>query len=120
MFKDSSQNALEARIECQINFLIFHPRTCAASNTDLDSTGHTKADAIQGVPWFRQRFQANGVSVMKDHWIEIRHGAQRCFAQIEDCGPYRTDDANYVFKNERSLPHPNNAPHSMLDLLFTK
>jgi len=84
----------------------FPPRTCAASNTDLDSTGHTKADAIQGVPWFRQRFQANGVSVMKDHWIEIRHGAQRCFAQIEDCGPYRTDDADYVFKNERSLPPP--------------
>ena len=34
--------------------------------------------------------------------------------------PYRTDDANYVSKNERTLPHPNNAPHSMLDLLFTK
>ena len=55
---------------------------------------------------------------MKDHWIEIRHGAQRCFAQIEDCGPYRTDDANYVFKNERTLPHPNNAPHSMSVLRF--
>jgi hypothetical protein len=55
---------------------------------------------------------------MKDHWIEIRHGAQRCCAQIEDCRPYRSDDANYVFKNECTLPHPNNAPHSMSVLQF--
>jgi hypothetical protein len=58
--------------------------------------------------WFRQAFQADGMSVMKNRWIEIRFGNRRCFAQIKDCGSYHTDDANYVFNNARPLPHENN------------
>jgi hypothetical protein len=94
------------------NWLIHHanenPFYAAVPYCDLDK-GHTKPEAASQVPWFRQRFQADGVSVMKGHWIEIWHGQQRCFARIQDCGPYRSDDADYVFRNARPLPHANNS-----------
>jgi hypothetical protein len=45
--------------------------------------------------------------VCKDRWIAIRKGNRICYAQWEDCGPFRTDHFQYVFQNERPKPNLN-------------
>jgi hypothetical protein len=69
--------------------------------------GHTKHEAPQVVPWFKQAFARNGQTVLKDRWIAIQHGNKVCYAQWEDCGPFRTDDWRYVFGKERPRPNLN-------------
>jgi hypothetical protein len=69
--------------------------------------GHTKYDASQVIPWFKQAFVRDGQTVLKDRWIAVHHGNKVCYAQWEDCGPFRTDDWRYVFGNERPRPNLN-------------
>jgi group II intron maturase len=69
--------------------------------------GHTKYEASQVIPWFKQAFVRNGQTVLKDRWIAVHHGNKVCYAQWEDCGPFRTDDWRYVFGNERPRPNLN-------------
>jgi len=35
-------------------------------------------------------------SELKDRWVEVRAGGRSCFCQVEDVGPWRTDDRDYV------------------------
>ena len=63
--------------------------------------GHTKYEASRVIPWFKQAFARDGQSVLKDRWIAVHHGDKVCYAQWEDCGPFRTDDWPYVFGKER-------------------
>jgi len=69
--------------------------------------GHTKAEAAQVIPWFKQSFIRDGQTVLKSRWIAIRHAGRVCYAQWEDCGPFRTDHWQYVFGNERPRPNLN-------------
>ena len=69
--------------------------------------GHTKYEASQVIPWFKQAFVREGQTVLKDRWIAVHHGNRVCYAQWEDCGPFRTDDWRYVFGNERPRPNLN-------------
>jgi len=69
--------------------------------------GHTKYEASQVIPWFKQAFVRDGQTVLKDRWIVVHHGSKVCYAQWEDCGPFRTDDWRYVFGNERPRPNLN-------------
>ena len=69
--------------------------------------GRTKAEASQVIPWFRDAFVRGGQTVLKGRWIAIRHGNRVCYAQWEDCGPFRTDHWQYVFGNERPRPNLN-------------
>jgi hypothetical protein len=69
--------------------------------------GHTKYEARRVIPWFKQAFVRDGHSVLKDRWIAVRHGNRVCYAQWEDCGPFRTDDWRYVFGEERPRPNLN-------------
>ena len=69
--------------------------------------GHTKYEASQVIPWFKQAFVRDGQTVLKGRWIAIRHGNRVCYAQWEDCGPFRTDHWQYVFGNERPRPNLN-------------
>ena len=66
-----------------------------------------KPEAPIVIPWFRQAYTGPGQSVCKHHWIAIRKGLRVCYAQWEDCGPFRTDDFEYVFGNERPKPNIN-------------
>ena len=59
------------------------------------------------IPWFKQAFTQQGQSVCKDRWLAIRKGNRTCYAQWEDCGPFRTDHFQYVFQNERPKPNLN-------------
>jgi hypothetical protein len=69
--------------------------------------GQFKPEAPLVIPWFNQAYTLPGQSVCKDHWIAIRKGNRICYAQWEDCGPFRTDHFNYVFGNERPMPNAN-------------
>jgi hypothetical protein len=69
--------------------------------------GQFKPEAALVIPWFKQSFTEQGKSVCKDRWVAIRKGNRVCYAQWEDCGPFRTDHFQYVFQNERPKPNLN-------------
>lgn len=81
-----------------------NPFYCALPYNDV-TRGTTKPEAKVMIPWFRQAFEQEGHTVCKGRWIAIRHGNRVCYAQWEDCGPFRTDHYQYVFGPE--LPRPN-------------
>ena len=69
--------------------------------------GTTKPEARRAIPWFKQAFERPGKSVLKGRWVAIKRGNKICYAQWEDCGPFRTDHWQYVFGNQRPLPNLN-------------
>ncbi len=71
------------------------------------SHGQFKPEAPLVIPWFKQAYMGQGQSVCWHHWIAIRKGNRTCYAQWEDCGPFRTDHFQYVFGNERPKPNLN-------------
>ena len=84
-----------------------NPFYCALPYNDV-THGTTKPEASFVIPWFKQAFRQAGKSVCKGRWLAIRHGNRVCYAQWEDCGPFRTDHWQYVFGNERPKPNINN------------
>ncbi|MGA3170569.1 MAG: hypothetical protein ABSE62_06105 [Chthoniobacteraceae bacterium] len=82
-----------------------NPFYCALPYNDV-SEGSTKPEAPLVIPWFKEAYVKYGQSVCQNRWIEIRnHDGRSCYAQWSDCGPFRTDDYQYVFGNE--VPEPN-------------
>ncbi len=69
--------------------------------------GQFKPEAALVIPWFKHEYRGPGQSVCRDRWIAIRKGNRTCYAQWEDCGPFRTDHFQYVFGNERPKPNLN-------------
>jgi hypothetical protein len=69
--------------------------------------GKHKPEAASIIPWFREAFQQEGKTVLKDRWIAIRFKGRTAYAQWEDCGPFRTDHSAYVFGTERPKPNLN-------------
>ena len=69
--------------------------------------GQFKPEAPLVIPWFKQSYTGPGQSVCRHRWIAIRKGNRLCYAQWEDCGPFRTDHFQYVFGNERPKPNLN-------------
>jgi hypothetical protein len=69
--------------------------------------GTTKPEARRAIPWFKQTFERPGKSVLKGRWVAVRRGNRICYAQWEDCGPFRTDHWQYVFGSQRPLPNLN-------------
>jgi hypothetical protein len=69
--------------------------------------GQFRPEASLVIPWFKQSYTGLGQSVCQHRWISIRKGNNTCFAQWEDCGPFRTDHYQYVFRNERPKPITN-------------
>ena len=84
-----------------------NPFYCALPYNDVEH-GQFKPEAPIVIPWFKQVHTGPGQSVCKDRWVGIRKGDRICYAQWEDCGPFRTDHFQYVFQNERPTP---NASH---------
>ena len=69
--------------------------------------GQFKPEAPLVIPWFKRAYTEPGRSVCQHHWIAIRKGNRTCYAQWEDCGPFRTDHFQYVFQGERPKPNLN-------------
>ena len=83
-----------------------NPFYCALPYNDV-THGQFKPEAALVIPWFKQAFKEPGRSVCKDRWLAIRKGNRICYAQWEDCGPFRTDHFQYVFQNERPKANLN-------------
>jgi len=83
-----------------------NPFYCALPYNDV-THGQFKPEAPLVIPWFKQAYMGQGQSVCWHRWIAIRKGNKTCFAQWEDCGPFRTDHFQYVFGNERPKPNLN-------------
>lgn len=83
-----------------------NPFYIALPYNDMQKGGH-KPEASATVPWFWKDYKGPDKSVLKGRWIAIRHKDRVAYAQWEDCGPFRTDHAEYVFGNERPKPNLN-------------
>jgi hypothetical protein len=65
--------------------------------------------------WYRRPQDGKQVSACKDRWVEIKNQrGDSCYAQWEDVGPLRYDQAEYVFGNERPIGLNDN--HAGLDV----
>jgi hypothetical protein len=83
-----------------------NPFYCALPYNDV-THGQFKPEAPLVIPWFKQAYTGPGQSVCWHRWLAIRKGNRTCYAQWEDCGPFRTDHFQYVFGNERPKPNAN-------------
>lgn len=63
---------------------------------DYTENGLKPASRLRVIPWYDPSV-AEGDSLLKNHWIEIKHGEKTAYAQWEDVGPFEEDDATYVF-----------------------
>jgi hypothetical protein len=59
-----------------------------------------KPEAVRVIPWFSRMRPEPGDTVCKGRWLQIYRNGRSCFAQWEDCGPWVTDDWEYVFGNK--------------------
>ena len=74
---------------------------------DLISYKAHKPEASRVIPWFKYHFTRPGKTVCKGQWVQIIHNGKSCYAQWEDCGPWHTDDYEYVFGNQRPKTRKN-------------
>lgn len=84
-----------------------NPFYIALPYNDVLDSSTTKPDAVK-IPWYQQRFKQRGKSIIKGQWLAIRYGNRVCYAQWEDCGPFVTDDVDYVFGPQRPKNTSNN------------
>jgi hypothetical protein len=79
-----------------------NPFYCALPFNDLKYPDKAAVWLPRG--WHRRPEDGKQVSACKDRWIEIKNSSgDVCYAQWEDVGPLRYDDAEYVFGSERPL-----------------
>ena len=70
--------------------------------------GGPKPEAERVIPWYRRDKAGKYESVCRGTGVQIYHNGRYCFAQWEDCGPFVTDDWEYVFKGKRPRNTQNN------------
>ena len=63
--------------------------------------GGPKPEAAKVIPWYQRDKNGKYESVCRGTWVQIYYNGRYCFAQWEDCGPFVTDDWQYVFGNAR-------------------
>jgi hypothetical protein len=68
-------------------------------NDVVNHRGH-KPEAARVIPWFSRMRPEPGQTVCKGRWLQIYRNGRSCYAQWEDCGPWTTDDWEYVFGNK--------------------
>ncbi|WP_240772874.1 hypothetical protein [Phragmitibacter flavus] len=84
-----------------------NPFYIALPYNDVLNHKTTKPSALKMIPWIKQTFERHGKSVCRDRWVAIRVGNRICYAQWSDCGPFLTDDVDYVFGNARPQNEKN-------------
>jgi hypothetical protein len=65
-------------------------------NDVIGSSAH-KPEASRVIPWFNRVKPEPGKTVCKGRWIQIYNGSRSCYGQWEDCGPWETNDWEFVF-----------------------
>ncbi len=74
-----------------------NPFYIALPYNDVLGYGAHKPEAARVIPWFARAKPAPGKTVCKGRWVQIYNGSRSCYAQWEDCGPWNTDDWEFVF-----------------------
>lgn len=74
-----------------------NPFYIALPYNDVVSHRAHKPEASRVIPWFSRMRPAPGKTVCKGRWVQIHRNGRTCYAQWEDCGPWTTDDWEYVF-----------------------
>ncbi len=85
-----------------------NPFYIALPYNDVKTYRSHKPEASKVIPWFKYYVERPGKSVCKGKWVQIIHDGKSCFAQWEDCGPWTTDDHEYVFGDARPKTYENN------------
>lgn len=78
-----------------------NPFYVALPYNDVAGWSRHKPEAAKVIPWFARMRPDPGKTVLKGRWIQIYNGKRSCYAQWEDCGPWVTDDWEYVFHGKR-------------------
>ena len=86
-----------------------NPFYVALPYNDVLSGRQHKTEASRVIPWFARMHPEPGVTVCKDRWLQIYNGSRSCYAQWEDCGPWVTDDWEYVFGSKPPQTTKNGA-----------
>jgi len=74
-----------------------NPFYVALPYNDFDGNGARKAETASIVPWASTQKWTALMSMLKNHWVEIRVGTTNVYAQWQDVGPYLETDKAYVF-----------------------
>lgn len=77
-----------------------NPFYIALPYNDVAGWGRHKPEAAKVIPWFARTNPEPGKTVLKGRWVQIYNGKRSCYAQWEDCGPWVTDDWEYVFQGK--------------------
>ena len=86
-----------------------NPFYVALPYNDVLCAGKYKPEAERVIPWFSRARSEPGKSVCKGRWVQIYNGRRSCFAQWEDCGPWTTDDWEFVFGSKSPKTSENGA-----------
>lgn len=84
-----------------------NPFYIALPYNDVRTWRSHKPEAARMIPWFKRVNPRPGRTSLKGRWIQIYHDGRSCYAQWEDCGPWVTDDWQYVFGNSRPKNRSN-------------
>lgn len=86
-----------------------NPFYIALPYNDVLGWSKHKPEASRVIPWFSRVRPDPGKTVLKGRWIQIFFNRRSCYAQWEDCGPWVTDDWEYVFGNKPPKTAQNGA-----------
>lgn len=86
-----------------------NPFYIALPYNDIQGWGKHKPEAARVIPWFSRVNPEPGKTVCKGRWVQIYNGSRSCYAQWEDCGPWETDDWEFVFGTKPPKTKQNGA-----------
>jgi len=91
-----------------------NPFYVALPYDDIDDNGDRRANVATVVPWAKIADIPPTDSAVKNRWVKITSGANTCYGQWEDVGPFKENDFHYVF----GLSRPRNGinQHAGLDV----
>jgi len=85
-----------------------NPFYIALPYNDRVNHKYIKREAPHVIPWYDAKLVQKGKSACHNRWVQIVYGKKYCYAQWKDCGPFVTDDYQYVFGNQRPKNSKNN------------
>lgn len=91
-----------------------NPFYFALPYNDFDGNGNRKKEVYNLVDWAKGHSWGDGQSILKNQWIKITKGGKTAYAQWQDVGPFKEDDAAYVFGS--ALPKSKTNNHAGLDV----
>jgi len=78
-----------------------NPFYVALPYDEFQDDGTLRAD-VDRVPWYDPDDPPRpGRSILKNRWVRVDHRGRTAYAQWQDVGPFRDDDAGYVFGSAR-------------------